>query len=150
MHQHWAILTQLWTTRPLLVRWVIDQGSEQNFQPATCNYKNVIIHAKTFLMTSVQTTECAASKQIKNRYKSWAVRNRMVEWLNRFLWTDEVKQMNSWPNSSFSLTLCSWVPIKHTALMVGHHRSNSDIQLVNVDFGTITRCGPGISRKCFM
>jgi len=48
------------------------------------------------------------------------------------------------------LTLCSWVPIRQTALKVGHHLLNSDIQLANVDFGTITRWGPDISLKCFM
>ena len=48
------------------------------------------------------------------------------------------------------LTLCSWLPRRQTARIVGHHLSNSDFQLANVDFGKITRWGPTISLKCFM
>ena len=48
------------------------------------------------------------------------------------------------------ITLCSWLPMRQTAWIVGHHLSNSDFQLANVDFGKITRWGPTISLKCFM
>ena len=48
------------------------------------------------------------------------------------------------------LTLCSWLPRRQTARIVGHHLSNSDFQLANVDFGKITRWGPTISLKCSM
>ena len=48
------------------------------------------------------------------------------------------------------LTLFSWLPRRQTARIVGHHLSNSDFQLANVDFGKITRWGPTISLKCFM
>ena len=48
------------------------------------------------------------------------------------------------------LTLCFRLPMRQTARIVGHHLSNSDIQLANVDFGKITRWGPAISLKCFM
>ena len=48
------------------------------------------------------------------------------------------------------LTLCSWLPMRQKAQIVGHHLSNSDFQSANVDFGKITRRGPAISLKCFM
>jgi len=48
-----------------------------------------------------------------------------------------------------TLTLSSLLPMKTTVRMVGHQRSNSFFQLLTVDFGTMTMCGPGMFLKCF-
>ena len=39
--------------------------------------------------------------------------------------------------------------MRQTALIVGHHLLNSAIQLANVDFGTMTKCGLAASRNTF-
>ena len=46
--------------------------------------------------------------------------------------------------SKCELTLWSWLPMRHTALREGHHRSHSAIQLARVDLGQMMRWGLGM------